>query len=127
MFVHKADWTMRPISFQDFKFLLGDFEDGEKVTVTVESFVRKKELEQMGLLHVYINYIHEYTGEDQKEIKIDLKERYGVRNENGSLKSTARYTSKEMAKLIEGTYIHMTQFLGLNIPNPDEQRTKNMK
>lgn len=127
MVVDHSNMSIYPKNLEDFKYLLTFFEDRSDVTVTIEPLIRKVEQSQMGLLHVYIKYIHEFTGDDQKDIKIDMKQRYGVRMDDGSLKSTSNYTTTEMNKLIEGTFIFMTQFLGINVPTPDEWRTKNMK
>lgn len=127
MFVHKSDRTLRPISQDEFNLLIDDFQDMQKVTVTVENFVRPVERSQMNLLHVYLGYIREYTGDGIASIKKAMKEEYGVRNEDGRLKSTAEYSTVEMAQLIDGTYIHATQFLGIVIPEPEQWKNKNLR
>lgn len=118
---------MVPKSMDEFKYILGLFENGQSMTVTIEPLTRPVERSQMGLLHAYINYIHEETGEDKNSIKIHLKKMYGVRNDDGTLKSTSGYDTKEMGKLIDGTYIFMTQELGIHVPDPESFKQQNLK
>ncbi len=45
----------------------------------------------------------------------------------GNLKSTSNYTTEEMAKLIDGTWTFAVTDLGINIPTPEDFKTKNIK
>lgn len=127
MVVDHASKALYPQNVDEFNYILQFFEDKSKVTLTIEPLIRKVEKSQMGLLHAYIKYIHDETGEDKDRIKVLMKEKYGVRNEDGSLKSTANYTTTEMNALIEGLYIFMTQELEMVMPTPDEWKKTNLK
>lgn len=127
MFVNKADKTIRPLSLEEFLFILDDFPDQLKLTVTIEPFIRKVEMSQMGLFHAYIKIMSQETGQEKPDLKIEMKKKYGATNDDGSLKSTSNYSTIEMNTLIEGTYLFMTEFLQIHVPTPEEWKTKNLK
>lgn len=127
MRVDHASRVLHPLNLEEFLYSLDFFEDQSIVSVTIEPYIRKVEQSQMGLLHAYLKMIHEETGDDLKDLKVEMKERYGARNEDGTLKSTAAYTTTEMNKLIEGVVIFMTQFLGINTPSPEEWKKKKLQ
>lgn len=127
MIVDHESRTIRPKNYEEFIYILSFFENKSEVTITIEPYIRKVEQTQMGYFHVLIKMIHEETGDDKVSIKTDLKERFGVRLDDGNLKSTASYSTTEMNKLIEGTVIFMTQFLNMSVPNPEEFKKKNIK
>lgn len=127
MIVDHESRTFRPKNYEEFIYILSFFENKSEVTVTVEPFVRKVEKSQMGLLHAYINEIHKETEQDRESIKTYLKENYGARNEDGSMKSTANYTTVEAARLIDGTVLLMRETLGMYVPDPEEYKRKNIK
>lgn len=127
MFIDHSSMKITPVSLDEFNMMLRSFEHGDKVTVTVENYIRKKTLPQMGLLHKYLAYISDYTGDDIASIKIEMKKRFGARNEDGSLKSTSKYLTDEMNYLIEGTRNFGIQELNINMPLPEELKTKNIK
>lgn len=127
MIVDHESKTFRPINYEEFIYILSFFENKSQVTVTIEPFVRKVEKPQMGLLHAYIKEIHVETEQDKETIKEYLKQTYGATNEDGSLKSTANYTTVEMARLIDGTVLFMRETLGMNVPDPEEYKRKNIK
>lgn len=127
MRVDHASRTIQPMNLEEFYYILSFFENQSQVTVTIEPYIRKVEKSQMGLLHAYINEIHKETEQDRDTIKIYLKEQYGARNEDGSLKSTTNYSTVEMNRLVEGTVLFMSQTLGMIVPSPEEYKKKNIK
>lgn len=127
MFVDKANGVYVPEDKSLFDFIIQDFEQGEKVTVTFERFVRPRSLNQNGLFYKYIQMISDYTGQDKEDIKKEMKKQFGIRNDHGMLKSTRDYTSAEMTKLIDGTRIFGIQELGIDMPTPDDLKNNNIK
>lgn len=127
MFIDRRNRIITPLSLQDLNNIIDFYDDGLKVTVTIEPYARTKELSQMGLFHAYVKYISDHTGDDKDSEKINMKKRYGVSNDDGTLKSLTKYTTTEMNTLIQGTFIFTTQFLGINVPTPEEWKTKNLK
>lgn len=127
MFANKADMTLRPEDLELFFFILDGFEDQQKLTVTIEPYVRPRTLNQNGLFYKYVNMIADYTGATKEEVKLEMKKHYGVRNEFGGLISTTKYTTTQMNNLIEGTRLFGTTELGIHMPLPDDLRDNNIK
>lgn len=127
MVVDHEQKVLIPKNLEEFYYILSFFEDKSSVTVTVEPFLRPVELSQMRLLHAYIKEISEYTGQSSEDIKIHLKKEFGVKMEDGSLKSTSHYTTKEMGKLIDGCYLFMVEDLSMIVPTPESFKNKNIK
>ena len=134
---------MEPISTRNYDFALQSFEDGTKITWTVESYRRSISLSQMNYIHKIFHWIGEYTGEDPKQIKEALKARFGLResiknkkgeelcDENGEvmekLKSLSEYNTEETSSFIEKIRMWARDFLGYEIPDADRYRNNNIK
>lgn len=132
-----------PVSMIEWNRLMDAFDDGIKVTVTVEHFKRKRSLSQNNYAHFVIGMIADETGEDINQLKEALKARYGLResitdregnevaDENGEvverLKSTSAYTTTEMTEFIEKIRRWAAEFLNMNIPDADVYRNYNIK
>lgn len=128
MFVNLEDKTIRPQDMQQFLFILGDFEQNQMVTVTIEPLIRERSLSQNGLFYKYVTLIAEFTGATKEEVKLHVKKNYGVRNEFGGLKSTRDYSTVEMNRLIEGTRLFGIEECHMeNLPDPEEWKNKNLK
>lgn len=116
-----------PNDMSMFHFCIGDFKNGEEVTVTIESLVRPRSAEQNGLFYMYVNIIHKDTGNDINTIKHLAKMEANIRyEESGELKSTARMTTVEMNKLIDTIYRIGTE-AGIYLPQPEDLKNKNLK
>lgn len=126
MVVDHSTMTIMPKSISDFKFILRYFEDKSEVSVTIEPLIRKKELSQMNLFHGLIGEIEKETGNDFSTCKKEMKKKFGVRNSDGSLKSTGDYSTSELNKLIEGSRLFMIEELGINVPTPEEWKSKKL-
>lgn len=127
MYVDQAKKVLVPEDNNLFIFKLEDFTHGQKVTVTIEPFVRERTLGQNALFYKYIKMICDDTENDKEQVKLEMKKRYGARNEQGHLKSTRDYTTVEMKKLIEATRLFGIEELGLNMPLPEELKNNNIK
>lgn len=127
MVIDHESKTIQPKSLEEFYYIISFFDDKSEVTVTIEPFIRPFELSQMKLLHAYIKLIHEDTGQPVEDVKTYLKIQYGAKREDGTVKSTSDYTTKEMGKLIDGCYLFMVQDLGMVVPTPEEFKNKNIK
>lgn len=134
---------LEPVSMVDWNRALDPFEDGVKVTVTIETFKRKRSLSANNYFHFVIGMIAEETGEESKVLKEALKARFGLVeditdrdgeilcDEDGEvlrrLKSTSDYTGEEIATLIDKIKIWAQDFLGIIIPDADTYRNYNIK
>lgn len=134
---------LEPVSMVDWDRVMDAFDDGIKVTVTVENFKRKRSLSQNNYLHFAIQMIAEETGEEMELLKDALKARFGLReaitsksgeelcDENGEvlerLKSTSDYTTSEMSDFIDKIRMWALEFLNINIPDADTYRNYNIK
>ncbi len=131
-----------PVSVSDWNRALSSFEDGSKITVTVESFVRKKSLGQLGLVHKLFSLLARDLGYLPHQIKEFLKDEYGVKEEiididgdpmvdesTGEIrviaKSLADYTVEEMTTLITTVY-EFAEENGIRLPKPDDLRNFNI-
>lgn len=128
MFVNQTNKTLIPEDMERFLFILGDFESGQMVTVTIEPFVREGSLKQKGLFFKYISLIADYTGMSKEGVKMEMKKQFGPRDENGTLISTTKYSTVDYNKIIEGTRLFAIEELGMqNLPTPEEMKEKNLK
>lgn len=137
------DGKLEPLSKRNYDFALQSFEDGTKITWTIENYRRAISLSQMSYVHKIFHWIGEYTGEDPKQIKEALKARFGIReslkNKNGEevcddngevmekLKSLSEYNTEETSALIEKIRMWASDFLGYEIPDADRYRNNNIK
>lgn len=127
MVVDHSTKTVVPENLDHWNMAISDFQSGERITVTLESFVRPVSLSQMGLAHKYIAVIAEDVGHTEKEMKSILKVKYGARNEDGTLKSMSNYSTAEMGKFIDRVYLFGTQEQKLIMPLPSELSKNNIK
>lgn len=127
MIVDHKTKTIIPEDMDMYHFAIQDFQSGERVTVTIEPFVRPVQLNQMGLFHKYVSVIAKETGHSAEEIKVEMKRKFGARNDDGTMKSTSIYNTKEMGMLIEGTFNLGVTELGLTMPRPEDLKSKNIK
>lgn len=127
MVYDKTTRSIVPHDMNLYNFILDDLEHMDELTITIEHFVRIRELSQSNLFHKYVAEVAKFTGNTFKETKDALKLRYGARNEDGSIKSTTLHSTKEMGELIEGTYFIANTELLMNLPTPDEWRSNNLK
>lgn len=116
-----------PVDMNMFNFCISDFQNGEEVTVTIESKVRPRSVEQNGLFYKYVDIIHKYTGNLATTIKHLAKMEANIRHEEtGQLKSTAIMNTVEMNKLIDTIYRIGTD-AGISMPLPEDLKNKNIK
>lgn len=132
-----------PVSMTEWNRLMDLFEDGIKVTVTIENFKRKRSLSQNNYLHFIIQIIADETGEETDRLKEAFKARFGLAeditdksgnilcDEQGEvlqrLKSTSDYTTSEMTDFIDKIRLWAQDFLSINTPDPDVYRNYNIK
>lgn len=119
--------TIIPENLDHWNMAISDFQSGERVTITIEHFVRPVSQDQMGLAHKYIAVIADEVGHTKQEMKKIMKVKFGARNEDGTIKSVALYSTVEMSKFIDSLYLFGTQDLGLTMPVPDDLRKFNIK
>lgn len=132
-----------PVSMIEWNRIMDLFDDGTKLTVTIENFKRKRSLSQNDYMHAIFKMIADETGEDERALKEALKARFGLReaitDRNGEevcdenaevlerLKSTAEYTTAELSTFIEKIRMWSQDFLGMHIPDSDSYRNYNLK
>lgn len=133
---------LEPVSSADWNRTMDAFDDGIKVTVTIEHFKRKRSLSQNSYLHFIIKMIADETGEDPEALKRAFKARFGIveevtdKNNNilfddnaeplYNIKSTADYTTDEMSKFVDKIRMWALDFIGLKTPDPDVYRNYNI-
>ena len=125
--VSHKEMVFYPKNLEEFKYIASLFEDGSDVTITVETLIRKVSQSQMGLYFQYLKYFCEETGYNTEEADEIMKKKYGVRNDDGTLKFKSLYTPAQLGKLIDGAYHDMTTELSMSIPTPEEWKSKNLK
>jgi hypothetical protein len=130
-----------PVSMIEWNRIMSLFPDGTKVTVTIENYKRKRSLSQNNYLHVILQYIADYTGEDLPSIKALMKENFGLReavlDRNGNempdhngevlerLKSTNSYTTSEMTAFIDRIRVWAANYLDIHTPDAESYRNYN--
>lgn len=119
--------TIIPENLDHWNMAIGDFQSGDRVTVSIENFVRPVTLDQMGLAHKYIAVIADEVGHTKQEMKKILKIKFGAKNEDGTIKSVALYSTVEMSKFIDSLYLFGTEDIGLIMPVPDDLKKFNIK
>lgn len=138
----KKGLKIEPMYIRDIERALEPFEEGTKLTITVENYVRKRSLGQGNLFHMLCGFIAKEIGHTKDEIKEYLKMTYGVQEpligrdgieiadkETGEImmkpKSTSAYSKQEMAELIEATY-EFASGLGIILPTPEDLKNYNI-
>jgi len=119
--------TIIPENLDHWNMAIGDFQSGDRVTVSIENFVRPVTLDQMGLAHKYIAVIADEVGHTKQEMKKILKVKFGPRNEDGTIKSVSLYSVVEMGKFIDSLYLFGTEDLGLIMPVKKDLEKFNIK
>lgn len=143
MFVSEDEKELVPMLQRQFKHHLSDFGKGTKLTVTLENYVRKKTDPQMRYIHVIFQEIEKHTGMDREDLKIVLKDRYGIKeimsdregnelcDDNGELmyvtKSLRDYTKAEMTEFIDRVIRWAREFIDLVLPDPEDFKKHNIK
>lgn len=131
-----------PVSMIEWNRIMDLFDDGTKLTVTIENFVRKKSLGQLNLVHKLFAVIANELGYFPHQIKEHIKNEYGVweslRDRSGNEmtnidtgeiimvpKSLADYTVQEMTGLINVVY-EFAEERQIRLPHPEELRNNNL-
>ena len=126
-------------STSDFKRAIKDFGEGVKLSITLEKWRPKRSPSQNNLLHMYLNIISEYTGQDIQTIKDVCKLQFGIReamlNKDGEeivdqdtgeivgvFKSTSEYTTLEMTIFIDELIKWGVSTFHLSFPDPEDLR-----
>lgn len=129
--------ALKMVSKKSFMDDLSDFEDGAKVWVTVENYVRKRSLSQNNLFHWYIDLIAKETGNDFDHVKEfmctrfiamrplrDLRGEEVVDEETGEIimyrPGTSKLEADEFGSLIDNTYQYSLQELNYILPLPED-------
>lgn len=103
---------------------LASLKDGDyELVVKEKSQVRSNELNKY-LWGVVFHLISEHTGYTKEEVKELMKKDFGLKNEDGSLKSTSKYTNKQMLAFID----EVRRFWAENdlyIPDPNAVEVSN--
>lgn len=133
---------LEPISTRNYDFALQSFEDGTKVTWTIQNYVREKSRGQNNLFHMLCEIIAKDLAWSREDVKLYLKDKYGqyesLTDRNGNemvdedtgeilqrMKSLSEYNVEEMTELINGTYEFSAKH-GIRLPDPDEARNNNL-
>ena len=137
------DGKMEPLSKRNYDFALQAFEDGTKITWTIENYRRERSLGQNNLFHWLVDIIAKEIGEDRHDLKEWFKKEYGVwiemTDRNGNIivnedtgeiamkpKPTSDYDTLEKSTLIDSVY-RFGDKLGIRLPDPEEARNNNIK
>lgn len=103
---------------------LASLKDGDyELVVKERSQVRSNELNKY-LWGVVFYLISEHTGYTKEEVKELMKKDFGLKDEDGSLKSTSKYTNKQMLAFID----EVRRFWAENdlyIPDPNAVEVSN--
>lgn len=133
---------LEPLSKRNYDFALQAFEDGTKITWTIQNYVREKSLGQINLIHKLFSVIAKELGYFPHQIKEHVKNEYGVwesmkdrkGNEMVNLdtgevvmvaKSLADYSVEEMTDLINVVY-EFSKERNIKLPHPEDLRNYNI-
>lgn len=61
---------------KEFKALLSNFKDGQRVWIQVETYYRKRTVEQNNVLHWYLQEIADETGMEMLDVKEQMAKKY---------------------------------------------------
>lgn len=139
----------KPKLVYDVKLMKEDlklFKDGQRVYLTLETYYRKRTLEQNNLFHLYCSQIAEDTGQDLEAVKSTVKLLYARKpllDKDGQeqfnvatgelleyVQDTSSMNTVEMADLTEKTRMFAMEFFGIYLELPEQQvelRFKNIK
>ncbi len=120
-----------------------DFGKSVRITVTYETYRRKRTVEQNSLFHVYCLEIADDTGQDFDDVKSTLKMLYARKplldkdgneqfnEKTGELLEYVQDTSKmdtvEMGKLIDNTVMFALDFFGIVLAPAGESKELKFK
>lgn len=144
MFTSEDCTSLIPASLSEFKRHLRDFGPQVKVTVTIETYRRKRSLSQNNLLHKYLSKMGEEIGYELSEVKDLMKLKFGIMvpvldkqgnevfdPETGEIqerfKSTSDYSTSEMTIFIDKIRQFSAEVLGVILPSPDDLRNNNLQ
>lgn len=133
-----ADCT---IHFNNEKWVYADlkdaFSDNSKVTVEIKTRRKPRSLKQNSVLHWYINEIAEETGMAPDDVKDVLRHKFlseDICDQNGEImadkstgevlkryKSTTELSTIEFNEFTESIRLWANDFLGLQLPLPNEE------
>lgn len=109
--------------------------EDQKIIGRLQPIIKKRTLRQNGLLHWYLQEIADHTGMEMLKIKEALKYKYLSRpllDDHGNetvedtgevlsyIPSTADLSTVEMSEFTEKIRVWANDFLGLQLPLPDE-------
>lgn len=113
------------------------FKGGERVTITIERYYRKRTLQQNNLFHLYCGAIADDTGQDLEDVKSTVKLLYArklVLDKDGNemfnietgevleyVQDTSKMNTVEMADLTEKTRMFALEYFNIHLELPDEQ------
>lgn len=129
------------INFINEKYVYSDlksvFKDGEKLTIEIKTGRKPRSLKQNSVLHWYINEISQETGIDTYDVKELLRHKFlseDIIDQNGEImadmesgevlrryKSTAELSTIEFNEFTEKIRLWSNEFLGLQLPLPNEE------
>lgn len=123
---------LSPLSKQESKRALSDFDKGSKVFVSIRPYRRERTLSQNDIFHAICGSISEHSGHTPREVKKRMKEEFGIwvprtdrsgrliYDEKGRLiykpKNTSDYDTMEMAELIDKVSAFSSEFLNNKQP-----------
>lgn len=129
------------LNLKAFRSDLSDFKDGAMVWVHIETYYRKRTLDQNNTLHWYLQEIADETGMEMEDVKDQMAKKYlitEVRDKNDNImadpetgeimtrqKSTSELNTVEFNVYTEKIRLWCNEYLGLTLPEPDP--TKNQK
>jgi len=120
-----------------YRDLMDTFKDGDKVTVEVKSRRKPRSLSQNSVLHWYLQEIVDETGMSLNEIKEAMRHLFlsvDMVNKEGEIvsdkrtgevikvyRSTADLSTVEFNEFTENIRLWANDFLGLQLPLPNEE------
>lgn len=133
---------IEPASLSEWNRILDFYEEGEKLTITIQPYLRKKSLGQNNLFHLLCEIIAKDLVWSREEVKLFMKDKYGqyepLTDRNGEemvdtdtgeimqrMRSLSDYSKDEMTELINGVY-EFGQKHGIRLPNPDDAKNNNL-
>lgn len=128
------------VEFANLKAFQGDlldFNDEAKVYITIETYYRKRTLNQNNYFHLICSMIGDETGQDLESVKSTIKLLYArkpVLDKNGEqlwnietgepleyVQDTRDMTTVEMVDLCEKARMFALDYFGIVVPLPNEQ------
>lgn len=133
---------IEPASLTEWNRIMDMFEDGTKLTITVQPYVRKKSLGQNNLFHLLCEIIAKELAWSREDVKLFLKDKYGqyepLTDRNGEdmvdidtgeimqrMRSLSDYSKDEMTELINGVY-EFGEKHNIRLPHPEDAKNFNL-